>query len=109
MNDTTKQILTAVAASTAGAVAAVLITHYLTKKSTIESVATGKTPLPPGSTPTTTGDKPIVATPTGATSAGQAAASFAPMDVLTFNPRIPVQRSGDGGNRSVNEFPDAGT
>lgn len=59
MRDSTKQILTAVAASAAGAIAAAVITHYLTK----QSIATGKTPLPPGSTPKAEGDTPILAPP----------------------------------------------
>lgn len=53
MNETTKAVVIAVAASAAAAVTTALITHYLTKQATINSVAKGTTPLPAGSTPTT--------------------------------------------------------
>jgi len=54
MNESTKQILVAVAAASAATVVSVLLTHWLTKEATIKSIAKGETPLPPGSTPTTT-------------------------------------------------------
>jgi hypothetical protein len=62
MNESTKQIVIAVVASAAAAATAALVTHYLTKQATINSVAKGETPLPQGSTPTTsiTKDKPDV-------------------------------------------------
>lgn len=66
MDETSKQIVIAVAAASAAALASGLISHYLTKS----SIASGATPLPAGSTPTTTSGV-IVATPK--TSADQAA------------------------------------
>jgi hypothetical protein len=53
MNETTKAVVIAVTASAAAAVTTALITHYLTKQATIQNIATGKQPLPAGSTPTT--------------------------------------------------------
>lgn len=53
MNSTTTQIVTAVLAASAAALVAGLLTNYLTKKATIESVAKGETPLPADATPTT--------------------------------------------------------
>ena len=58
MNETTKQLLVAGATAAVTTTVAVLITQYLTKK----SIASGDTPLPAGSTPTTTSGV-IVATP----------------------------------------------
>jgi len=62
MNDAAKQILTAVAAATAATLVTGLLTHYLTKQSTIESIAKGTQPLPPGATPVSG-----TATPQGST------------------------------------------
>lgn len=56
MNDTARQILTAVAAATAATLVTGLLTHYLTKRSTIADVAKGSEPLPAGATPTTMGN-----------------------------------------------------
>jgi hypothetical protein len=53
MNDAAKQILTAVAAATAATLVTGLLTHYLTKQATIENIAKGTEPLPPGATPKT--------------------------------------------------------
>lgn len=52
MQESTKQIVIAVAASAAAAATAAIVTHWLTKESTTKDIASGKTPLPAGSTPT---------------------------------------------------------
>lgn len=63
MNDAAKQILTAVAAATAATLVTGLLTHYLTKASTIESIANGTTTLPEGATPKTSSVTPQGSTP----------------------------------------------
>lgn len=52
MQESTKQIVIAVAASAAAAATAAIVTHWLTKAATTKDIASGKTPLPAGSTPT---------------------------------------------------------
>jgi hypothetical protein len=52
MNESTRQIVIAVVASSAAAATAALVTHWITKQSTTNDIASGKTPLPAGSTPT---------------------------------------------------------
>jgi hypothetical protein len=58
------QILIAGATAVVTTTVAVLITSWLTKRSTTEDIASGKQPLPPGSTPKTDGP-PIDVKPTG--------------------------------------------
>ncbi len=58
MNETTKQIVIAGVSAAVAAAAAAIVTNWLTK----QSIASGSTPLPAGSTPTTTSGV-IVATP----------------------------------------------
>jgi hypothetical protein len=58
MQESTKQIVIAVAASAAAAATAAIVTHWLTKQSTTNDIATGKTPLPAGSTPAVKSDTP---------------------------------------------------
>lgn len=53
MDSGTKQIVIAAAAAGTAALVSALVTHYLTKKDTVEKVAQGTLPLPQGSTPTT--------------------------------------------------------
>jgi len=61
--DVAKQVLVAGITAVVTTTVAVLVTTWLTKKATLESVAKGETPLPAGATPTTTGTTPIVAMP----------------------------------------------
>lgn len=79
MNDVAKQILTAVAAATAATLVTGLLTHYLTKQSTIESVAKGTTPLPQGATPTTSNVNPEGSTPSPQPDATPTTAQLADM------------------------------
>jgi hypothetical protein len=58
------QIIIAGATAVVTTTVAVLVTSWLTKRSTTENIASGKQPLPPGSTPTTDGP-PINVKPTG--------------------------------------------
>jgi hypothetical protein len=53
MNPLTKQILVTAAGAAVAATVTALVTHWLVKDATIASVASGATPLPPGSTPST--------------------------------------------------------
>lgn len=61
--DTVKQVLIAGATAAVTTAVAIIVTNWLTKKATIESVAKGETPLPKGATPTTVESKPVVAIP----------------------------------------------
>lgn len=61
--DVAKQVLVAGITAVVTTTVAVLLTTWLTKKATLESVAKGETPLPTGATPTTAGTTPIVAVP----------------------------------------------
>lgn len=63
MSGAGQQILTAVAAAAAATLVTGLLTHYLTKAATIESVANGTTPLPQGATPKTSDVTPQGSTP----------------------------------------------
>lgn len=88
MQESTKQIVIAVAASAAAAATAAIITHWLTKDATTKDIASGKTPLPAGSTPTTNGP-PIVATPVATPTAKPAPAPApAPVNLLNLANQI---------------------
>lgn len=52
MNDATKQVIIAGVSAAVATTVGVLITHWLTKESTTQNIASGKTPLPADATPT---------------------------------------------------------
>lgn len=81
MNESTKQVLVAVAAASAAALVSGLLTHYLTKS----SIASGATPLPKDATPTTEGKTPVVATPKQ-DQGGQAGGQASPPPALPPTP-----------------------
>jgi hypothetical protein len=58
------QLLIAGATAAVTTTVAIFITNWFTKRSTTQDIASGKQPLPPGSTPTTNGP-PVTAKPTG--------------------------------------------
>jgi hypothetical protein len=63
MNETTKQIVTTVAAAAAASFVTGLITHYFTQKSTVAEIAKGNQPLPAGATPQFQNANPQGSTP----------------------------------------------
>jgi hypothetical protein len=107
MNDTTKQILIAVAASAAAAATAAIVSNYLTKK----AIAAGSTPLPHDATPTFNPPPPAGGTQPGGNQvnlpANPMSQALPNIDTLLFNPNIPVQKQ--GGYQGGSQFPDAGT
>lgn len=52
VNDATKQIIIAGVSAAVATTVGVLVTHWLTKQSTTQDIASGKTPLPADATPT---------------------------------------------------------
>lgn len=60
MNETAKQIVTAAVVATTSVIVTAVVTHYLTKSSTLQSVAKGETPIP---TPNNAGSNPTPAPP----------------------------------------------
>jgi hypothetical protein len=63
VNESTKQIVTAIAAASAAALVTGFITHYWTQKATVAAVSNGTTPLLEGASPTFQKTAPQGSTP----------------------------------------------